>query len=504
MTAQNTTDTTDESRVPLTPRPHTPTPHGRAPHADARTGPPPAPRGGHPLDPAAVRAFLRRTEDVSGVQDPGPCDLSALVERFAALPAPPGAVVVIALPNGLRALRFFFAVSLAGHTPVLLSPSTPVSRVREVARELGACALVRAAIRAEGVIGVTRVGGADLGVFTDWPYRHHGPGHVILMSSGTSGMATGCLHSLDALLRNARRHGRSIGQRAADTALVSLPVYYSYALVAQVLGGLVHDSRLVMAGPPFSVTGYLDTVARRGVTLSSLTPSLVKSVVTAGGELPAPLRTLTVGGQALDPSYVSRLLKLNPDRALYVTYGLTEAGPRVSTLAAHHEPPHRHGSVGLPLDGVEVLTRPTDTGERELLVRSDTVYRRRVGEAAPSKRGDLLEPGLLATGDIGHVDDDGYVHVTGRSSDFAMVRGEKVSTATVRRAAESLPGVVRAATRVTAVEDDSAALALDVFVDAAVPPSEADLLRHLRTLLTRNELPLSVRIRPLGAGEHHK
>ncbi|MEU0334492.1 class I adenylate-forming enzyme family protein [Streptomyces sp. NPDC006193] len=454
------------------------------------------------LDPVVVGDFLGRVQEVSPTPDPP--RLHALVDRFAALPAPPGAVVVIALPNGVRALRFFFAVSLAGHTPVLLSPSTPVTRVREVARELGACALVRAAVRTEGVTGVTRTGGAEVGIFTDWPYRHHGPGHVILMSSGTSGMATGCLHRVDALLRNARRHSRSVGQRPADTVLVSLPVYYSFALVAQVLGGLVSGSRLVMAGPPFSVAGYLETVAGRGVTLSSLTPSLVKSVVTAGGELPAPLRTLTVGGQALDPSYVSRLLKLNPELGLYVTYGLTEAGPRVSTLAAHREPPHRHGSVGRPLDGVEVLTRAAHTGERELLVRSDTVYVRRVGEPAPSKRGDLLEPGLLATGDMGHVDDDGYVYVHGRSSDFATVRGEKVSTATVRRAAEALPGVVRAATRIAGADDDSAVVELDVYVDGAVPPSEAEMRRHLRSLLTRNELPLTVRIQPLRTGEHHK
>ncbi|MFI5961320.1 class I adenylate-forming enzyme family protein [Streptomyces asoensis] len=504
MTSQNTTP---QNTTPGNTTPGNTTQRNTTSASTTSARPPSAETADPLLDPGVVGDFLGRVEDLSPTEDPGsPAGLPALVDRFAALPAPPGAVVVIALPNGIRALRFFFAVALAGHTPVLLSPSTPVSRVREVARELGACALVRAAIRADayGVTDVSRTGGADLGLFTGRPYLHHGPGHVILMSSGTSGMATGCLHGLDALLRNARRHGRSLGQGSADTTLVSLPVYYSYALVAQVLGGLVHGSRLVMAGPPFSVSDYLATVAGRGVTLSSLTPSLVKSVVTAGGELPAQLRTLTVGGQALDPSYVSRLLKLNPELGLYITYGLTEAGPRVSTLAAHREPPHRHGSVGVPLDGVEVLTRPTDTGERELLVRSDTVYRRRVGEPAPSKRGDLIEPGLLATGDIGHVDDDGYVYVHGRSSDFATVRGEKVSTATVRRAAESLPGVVRAATRIAVVDDDSAVLELDVFVDDAVPPSEAEMRRHLRSLLTRNELPVTVRIQPLRAGEHHK
>ncbi|MCP3803418.1 acyl--CoA ligase [Allokutzneria sp. A3M-2-11 16] len=448
-----------------------------------------------------IAGFLDGVEEAQPGPDGGQDSLVELVAHFAALPARPGSVVVIALPNGTRLLRLFFAVHLAGHTPVLLSPSTPRSRVREIARHLGAFALVRAAIRPgdHGEADVRRLGGVDLAIFPG-PHTAHGPGNVILMSSGTSGLATGCLHGMDALLRNARRHIASIGQNASDTVLVSLPAYYSFALVAQVLGSLVAGSSLVLAGPPFSTANYLSTVRSRRVTVSSLTPILAKSLVTAGEELPSPLRSLTVGGQALDADHVARLLKLNPDLGVYLTYGLTEAGPRVSTLAAHLEPPHRHGSVGLPLDGVEVTVR-----DNELLVRSDTVYRERVGEPAPSKRGQLIEPGLVATGDIGFVDPDGYLVIRGRSTDFTVVQGEKVSMAAVRRAAESLPHVVRAAARVLDDDDaDSARLELDVYVDDGNCPSEADIRRQLRSLLTRGERPGVVRVHPLPAGEFHK
>lgn len=451
-----------------------------------------------PFDLDRVRAFLDGATEAQAAGTEADDPLDALVARFAALDAEPGSVVMIVLPNGLRLLRTFFAVCLAGHTPVLLAPSTPPRRVKEVAHQLGAHALVRANLRPDDH-GVTPVAeGDDLAVFGG-RNQAHGPGHAILMSSGTSGLAVGCLHSLEAMLRNASRHADSIGQRAGDTVMVSLPMYYSFALVAQVLGCLATGSRLVIAGPPFTVANYRATIARHGVTVSSLTPILAKSLVGNGEELPPPLRTLSVGGQALDPGYTSRLLKVNPALELYVTYGLTEAGPRVSTLAAHREPPHRHGSVGLPIDGVSLSTRAAPGGQREILVRSDTVYRYRVGEAAPSKRGDLLEPGLLATGDIGHVDDDGYLHLAGRSSDFMTVRGEKVSTAGLRKAAESLPHVVRAAAELSGTDPDSAQLTLHVHVDETAAVTEADVHERLRAILTRHERPHVVRIHASNA-----
>ncbi|MGC5363089.1 class I adenylate-forming enzyme family protein [Streptomyces sp. DT24] len=465
---------------------------------------------GQQFDLAGIGDLLRRVEEVHPSQGDDHLTLDALVERFAALSAEPGSVVVISLPNSARLLRMFFAVSLAGHTPVLLAPSTPPSRVLGISRHLGAYALVRTCVRPVdyGTGQVTPVDGVDLALFDDWPHRRHDPGHVILMTSGTSGMATGCLHSVDSLLRNARRHVASIGQREQDAVLVGLPVFYSFGLVAQVLGSLVSGSPLILAGPPFSVADYADTISRYGVGVSALTPIQAKSIVGVGEELPDPLRILSIGGQALDPSYVSRLVKSNPGLNLYLTYGLTEAGPRVSTLAAHREHPDRYHSVGLPMDGVEVLTRESsEYGERELLVRSDTVYRQRVGDIPLSKRGELIEPGLLATGDMGYVDDDGYVYVSSRLSDFAMVRGEKVSLATVRKAAESLPCVVRAAARVVsdgAGDDEYAKVGLDIYVNDFDVPSEADVRRSLRTLLTRSERPVEVRIHPLRSGEFHK
>ncbi|WP_328614721.1 long-chain fatty acid--CoA ligase [Amycolatopsis sp. NBC_00355] len=418
-----------------------------------------------------------------------------LADRFAA-GFVPGSVVLVALPNGTRLIRVFFALVLAGLVPTLLAASTPASRLRATARRLGATALVRPGGETDQVT-VTRL--------DDTSVRTHRPGQAILLTSGTSGMATGCLHDVAALRRNATRHARSIGLGPADRMLITLPMHYSYALVAQVIAGLVTGASLVVTGPPFTPAGYRDVVTAHDVTVSALTPLLVADLQADGGRLPRGLRALGVGGHALDPARTARLLAANPDLELYLTYGLTEAGPRVSTLAAHREPPARYASAGTPIDGVRLGLRDAGRGpdEQEVLVTADTVYRAKVGVEGGVSRGKLVAADTIATGDVGRLDDDGYLWLSGRISDFAIVRGDKVSLSSVRKAAESLDGVLRAI--VTPPADENAgALELALYVDETRTLSEKDVRRTLYPLLTPNERPGELTVHPVTAGSLHK
>src|SRR5262249_27432690 len=150
-----------------------------------------------------------------------------------------------------------------------------------------------------------------------------------------------------------------------------------------------------------------------------------------------------------------------PDVELYVTYGLTEAGPRVSTLAVHREPAERYGSVGGPLDGVAVRLRgtpPCGTAAGRL-VSSGTRMLAELG--SPQAERALVEPGVVATGDLFRID-DGYLYYEGRLSDFVVVRGEKVSLHAVRQFVQSLPDVVRCTTQVGADASGTTHYDLDV------------------------------------------
>jgi acyl-CoA synthetase (AMP-forming)/AMP-acid ligase II len=316
---------------------------------------------------------------------------------------------------------------------------------------------------------------------------------VILLTSGTSGFASGCVFDIGALLLNAQRHAASIGQRSDDTILMNLPIHFSFALVAQALSSLVCGNRLVIGGPPFHVPSYLATLRDFGITISSLTPVLVRRLLEHDSQLPRELRVLTVGGDALAPEHTEALLRSRPSGELYLTYGLTQAGPRVSTLAAHAEPATRHASVGRPLAGTTVHLEPAPNHPelKQLFVSSATVMKRRIGitegqppELTPASR-------CIPTGDVFEEDGEGYLYFRARLSDFIVRNGEKICLAAVRRVALRLPDVVRARTV--------------IIRDAAGGGEDFDLLLHtgadghepypalLRKWLRHSEMPREIR-----------
>ncbi|MEW1654135.1 class I adenylate-forming enzyme family protein [Streptomyces sp. NPDC093707] len=437
------------------------------------------------LTRSEVTAFLTRVGTTPAGTDAGaPAGLDDVQADLAGLGLAPGDAIVLCLANGVDLLRVQFASLLLGLVPLAVPPSTPWQRVRALAGHIGAAVVVTT--RLTGTRPRAPVGGA-FAVPTGHPTTPYRPGEILLSTSGTSGMFSACVHQVSALLHNARLHAAATGITAADTLLVNLPLYYSYALVAQAFAGYVTTARLVLDGPPFSPIAYRDAVTAHGVTHSSVTPTLARQLLAAPGLLPPGLRVLAVGGDRLTPAEVAALLAARPSAELYLTYGLTEAGPRVSTLAAHAEPAHRYGSVGRPLPGVRTSLREVQGGVGELLVESDTVLLRRVGERSGRV---LLAPRTIATGDAFSID-DGYLTFHGRLSDFVVLRGEKVSLNTVRQAAHAIPGVVHCEPKVVN-EDGTQVLDVHLSVTDSPPGGENAVRRLLNSQLLPAERPRAV------------
>ncbi|WDZ83826.1 class I adenylate-forming enzyme family protein [Micromonospora cathayae] len=445
-----------------------------------------------------VERYLSTTVEL----EPSPGDdvpLRQISRELLALGLAPGEPVLIALANGKPLLRRFFAVLAAGGVPTILPPAVPSARLHQIAGHLGARTVLVPRTQAAAHRPVARrpVGTTEALLLSGDPGRRYEPGDVIILTSGTSGVFSGCRHRLSSLVRNARRHAAAIGLRSGDTMLVNLPLNFSYALVAQLLAGLVTDTRLVVTGPPFTPAAYTAAVTEHQVTCSSLTPHMVRTLLGSPWKPPETLRLLTVGGDALEPDVTAQLLDRAPGMELYLTYGLTEAGPRVSTLAAHREPPHRYGSVGRPLAGVEVSLRaPDEHGVGELQVTSDTVLREKVGSTDTRNGSRLVAPGVIATGDLFRLDAEGYLYFQGRLSDIAVLKGNKVSLASIRRIANTLPGVAGSATSTYRAEDGETRLNLDLYLHDLAPGEVARTKRALLGQLLRFERPDRITVRP--------
>lgn len=396
----------------------------------------------------AVDDFARRA---SGFGEPPP-PYAELLEGYARLALQPGSAILIFAPNSVEFLFHWIAVLANGYVPCAIAPSTRSPLVNALRDSLGIAAVAgphldpaRYRARRCATIGTFNV---IVGDPVPPPYE---PFDVLALTTGTSGAQTACVHKVGSLVWNAGMTNRTLGMKAADRQLVVLPLYHSYGLITQSIGSIIGGCELVIDGPPFNAARFADLIHKERITICGITPTIARDLLKRGTILPA-LRSMSIGGDRFSAEEVTALLAKPFIDELFITYGLTEAGPRVSVLPAHDSPPSAFDSVGKPFTGISTrLDRPDSDGVGQLLVRTPSVCRRKVGAGIVAQP--FTSDGFLETGDLFARDEAGYLRYVARKADILIVKGEKLNTRSIDLVAQSHPDVEFA--RTTEADTDS-------------------------------------------------
>jgi acyl-CoA synthetase (AMP-forming)/AMP-acid ligase II len=250
---------------------------------------------------------------------------------------------------------------------------------------------------------------------------------LIVFTSGTTARPKGVCYSLEGLIHNLNATQSYLNVSADDHLALPLPVYYIYGLSCLNLmvrhGGAI--TFLDHRQPPLS---WLAAVRAAKATILSLIPSqarlLLKATQFTGDYLPT-LRAITLAGGALEPASVLALIDRFPEAAVYVMYGQTEAGPRASFVPPEDLPMHPN-SIGKGIPGfVQLrLTNPGKDGVGELQVASHSLMIGYLDRDDPSP---IDRDGWLSTGDLGYMDDDGFIVLVARCAPFFKPNDERVS-----------------------------------------------------------------------------
>jgi acyl-CoA synthetase (AMP-forming)/AMP-acid ligase II len=244
---------------------------------------------------------------------------------------------------------------------------------------------------------------------------------------------------------------------ADDCALVAVPPYH-VAGVANTITNL-YAGRRVMHLRQFTPDGWLETVAREGVTQAMVVPTMLARVVAhmeeTGAPAPPTLRSIAYGGAPMPARVIEQALELFPGTDFVNAYGLTETSSTIAVLGpddhrvavASPDPAVRArlGSAGRLVPGLEAEVRdergrplpPGDTGL--LFVRGPQVSGEYRG------RGVVADSDWFPTRDLAWFDTDGYLFVQGRADDTIIRGGENVAPAEIEQVLEQHPSVAEAA-----------------------------------------------------------
>ena len=450
-------------------------------------------------------------------------ELWSQASRFAAWLRGNGVVagdrVALVLANGIEAAAACYGAWLAGAVAVPLNAQARARDLVPWLQHCGARAIVHAAgsadvdeaLRAPGTPALRVAVGAGarsdttvswdaLPACADAPATAHHAGDAlatILYTSGTTGAPKGVMLSERNVASNVDSIVEYLALGAHDSIVSVLPFYYSYG--ASVLHThLSVGARVVLESNTVFPQLIAEALARERATGFSGVPStyalLLDRVPLAQYDLTA-LRYVTQAGGAMAPALASRLRAALPGARVFVMYGQTEATARLTWL-----PPERldekAGSVGIPVPGVELDVRsesgaPLARGEvGEVWVRGANVMAGYWNNAEATAQ--VLRDGWLRTGDLGRLDEEGYLFLSGRRSDMIKTGAHRVHPQDIEEVLAEIDGVVESA--VVGIDDELLGQVIKAFIvgrEGKVPTPE-QVKAHCRARLPIYKIPKHV------------
>jgi O-succinylbenzoic acid--CoA ligase len=293
-----------------------------------------------------------------------------------------------------------------------------------------------------------------------------------VLSSGSTGTPKPIGLTYGNFLWSAMGGAYNIGVDPADRWLCCLPLSHIAGLSIVMRSAIYGTTAVVHDG--FDVERVARSLSGERITVVSLVTTMLSRLLEAGADLSGP-RAILVGGGPVSEAMLGEAL----DRGATVvqTYGLTETCSQVTTLAPE-DARRKVGSAGRPL-----LTSHVRIRDGEILVQGPTV--------APGR---CDESGWLHTGDLGYIDEEGFLYVRDRIDDMIVTGGENVVPSEVEEVLLAHPAVVEAA--VVGREDPEWQQAVTAIVvlapEAAVTPDE--LRHHCAATLAGYKVPKRVEL----------
>jgi len=319
----------------------------------------------------------------------------------------------------------------------------------------------------------------------------------IIFTSGSTGKPKGVMISHKNLIANTGSIVEYLKLTQDDRMLVVLPFYYCYGLSLlhthlRAGGSIAFNNSFIFLGTvinnllEYKCTGFAGVPSHFQILLRK-SDSFKKT------KLP-DLKYVTQAGGKLAPIFIDEFRESHPEVRFVVMYGQTEATARLSWL-----PPElyekKKGSMGKGIPGVDLEVvnengekiRPGETGE--VIAHGDNIMMGYFADDEGTKN--AIRNGWLYTGDLGTVDEEGYIFLTARSKEIIKVRGKRISPKEIEAVILEIPEVIDCSIEGIDDEIEGEMLKATVVIkrDSQNPVSRESIIEHCSKHLALYKIP---------------
>ena len=312
---------------------------------------------------------------------------------------------------------------------------------------------------------------------------------IMIFTSGTTGRPKGVLASARDRRINATLMNGGFDLSEKDKILLFLPLCHVFGFGSGLNTSIIYNIPLYMPSD-ISDKNLLNIIDKEKITLFNSVPTKILSMTSDedfNSAKAASLRVSVIAGSAIKKPQMLGLKKKLPNVHFISLYGMSEMAP-ISKTEYDDTVEHITETVGKPVKGVTVEIRDHETGELkktnetgEVFVKSATsltcYYRMNLDLQA------INDEGWIPTGDLGFIDDEGYIHLTGRCKDLIIRGGENISPKEIEEVISQVEGIHDV--KVVGVPDEKYGEIVAAAIDMAEgqifdrEKTETHILKHL-------------------------
>jgi long-chain acyl-CoA synthetase len=362
-----------------------------------------------------------------------------------------GDTVGVLLLNSQKYIATMLGIWKAGKTAVPLNYLLPPAELGFIIKDSGMSGIVSSQFFSQAVAAIKPLfGGKDVILMADDPgfATRTGPPSttykdpaLYLYTSGTTGRPKGVVLTHDNLIANVEACQQAVKFDHRDAFLCLLPFFHTYAITGTFLLPLLSGSRMVLVDR-FQPLKVLGLIQEHKISAFLAIPSMYRVLAATEGEFDvSSVRFPISGGEPL-PMMIAEAFEKRFNVPIFEGYGQTEAAPVVTLNTPEGRKP---GTIGRAVPGVEVAiwdehNRVLQAGEvGEIMVRGRNVMQGY--HHLPEETAKTITNGWLHTGDLGKLDDEGFVAITGRKKDLIISAGENIYPREIEEALSQHPKV---------------------------------------------------------------
>jgi long-chain acyl-CoA synthetase len=331
---------------------------------------------------------------------------------------------------------------------------------------------------------------------------------TILPSGGTTGVPKGVVGShRNMVIAGLQLHGwlHSALETGRDVLMVPLPLFHVYGLIGVQSLSIVARMPMLLVANPRDIKGILHAIAHEKPSFFCTVPALLSAMlnhasVTSGKANFSSLKICFSGGAPLMAETIRRYQELTGGR-LIEGYSLTEA--QMAAIANPVRGPNKVGSIGMPLPDVEVRVVEAEEGVTEvaqgevgeIIIRAPQRMRGYWGNETETKL--VMREGphgetWLYTGDLGYLDEDGYIFIVDRKKDLIKVSGYQVWPREIEEVLSTHPSISEVG--VAAISDPTKGEVPKAWVvpRAGASPTPEELKAYCRERLAPYKVPAQI------------